>query len=71
VNSSRILNTINPTNTPGIKIKNRADLVVPIEFAMDALSRNDVKKIASASNIQILNLMSKLRFSWGLSTSQL
>jgi hypothetical protein len=69
--SSRILNTTNPISTPGIKIRNRADLVVPIELARDALSRNEGKKIASASNIQMLNLMSRLRLSRVLSTSQL
>ena len=58
-------------NTPGIKIKNRADLVVPTEFARAALSRNEGKKIASGRITQILNLMRILRFSRVLSTSQL
>ena len=69
--SSRILNTTNPTNAPGIKIRNRADLVVPIELARDALSRIAGKKIARESITQILNLMRILRFSRVLSTSQL
>ena len=69
--SSRILNTTNPINTPGIKIRNRAERVVPTELARDALSRNEGKKIARESITQILNLMSKLGFSRGLSTSQL
>jgi hypothetical protein len=69
--SSRILNTTNPINAPGIKIRNRADLVVPIELARDALSRNEGKKIASERIAQMLNLMSRLRFSRVLSTSQL
>ena len=60
--SSRILNTTNPINTPGIKIKNRADLVVPTELASDALSRNEGKKIASERITQMLNLMNRLRF---------
>jgi hypothetical protein len=71
VKSSRILNTTNPINAPGIKIRNRADRVVPTELARDALSRNDGKKIASESITQILNLMRILRFSRVLSTSQL
>ena len=69
--SSRILSTTNPINVPGIRIRNRADLVVPIELARDALSRNEGKKIASGSMTQILNLMRILRFSRVLSTSQL
>jgi hypothetical protein len=69
--SCRIWNTTIPINTPGIKIKNRADLVVPIELERDALSRNEGKKIASGRITQILNLMRILRFSRVLSTSQL
>ena len=69
--SSRILNTTNPINVPGIRIRNRADLVVPTELASDALSRNEGKKIARESITQILNLMRILRFSRVLSTSQL
>ena len=69
--SSRILNTTNPIKNPGIKIRNRAERVVPTELASDALSRNEGKKIARESITQILNLMSKLRFSRVLSTSQL
>ena len=68
---SRILNTTNPIKNPGIKIRNRAERVVPTELASDALSRNEGKKIARESITQILNLMSKLRFSRVLSTSQL
>ena len=60
--SSRILNTTNPINTPGIKIRNRADLVVPTELTIDALSRNEGKKIASERITQMLNLMSRSRF---------
>jgi hypothetical protein len=60
--SSRILNTTNPITAPGIKIRNRADLVVPTELASDALSRNEGKKIASERIAQMLNLMSRLRF---------
>ena len=60
--SSRILNTTNPINTPGIKIKNRAERVVPTELASDALSRNEGKKITSERIAQMLNLMSRLRF---------
>ena len=69
--SSRIRNTTNPINTPGIRIRNRADRVVPTELARDALSRNEGKKIANGSTAQILNLMRILRFSRVLSTSQL
>jgi hypothetical protein len=58
-------------NAPGIKIRNKADRVVPTELARDALSRNEGKKIASESITQILNLMRILRFSRVLSTSQL
>ena len=56
---------------PGIRIRNNTELVVPTELARDALSRNEGKKIASGSNTQILNLMTILRFSRVLSTSQL
>ena len=69
--SSRIRNTTKPINVPGIKIRNRADLVVPIELACEALSRNEGRKIARESITQILNLMRKLRFPRVLSTSQL
>ena len=69
--SSRIRNTTNPINAPGIKIRNSADLVVPTELARDALSRNEGKKIAKEIITQILNLMRILRFSRVLSTSQL
>jgi hypothetical protein len=69
--SSRIWNTTNPINAPGIKIKNRAERVVPTEFARDELSRNEGKKIAKESITQMLNLMRILRFSRVLSTSQL
>jgi hypothetical protein len=58
-------------NAPGIKIRNKADRVVPTELARDALSRNEGKKNANGSTIQILNLMRILRFSRVLSTSQL
>jgi hypothetical protein len=58
-------------NAPGIKIRNRADRVVPTELARDALSRNAGKKIANGSITQILNLKRILRFSRVLSTSQL
>ena len=60
--SSRILNTTNPINAPGIKIRNRAERVVPTELASDALSRNEGKNIASERITQMLNLMSRLRF---------
>ena len=59
---SRIWNTANPINAPGIRIRNRADRVVPTELARVALSRNEGKKIASERNIQRLNLMRILRF---------
>ena len=59
---SRIWNTTNPINAPGIRIRNRADRVVPTELARVALSRNEGKKIASERNIQRLNLMRILRF---------
>jgi hypothetical protein len=55
--SSRICSTTNPINVPGIRIRNRADLVVPTELASDALSRNEGEKIARESITQILNLM--------------
>ena len=60
--SSRILNTTNPIKNPGIKIRNRAERVVPTELASDALSRNEGKNIASERITQMLNLMSRLRF---------
>jgi hypothetical protein len=68
---SRIRNIANPIKAPGIRIRNRTDLVVPIELARDALSRNEGKKIANARIGQIPNLMRILRFSRVLSTSQL
>jgi len=71
LSNSRIRNITNPIKAPGIKIKNRADLVVPTELARDALSKNEGKKIARESITQILNLMRILRFSRVLSTSQL
>ena len=69
--NSRILRILRPIKAPGIKIRNRADLVVPTELARDALSRNEGKKIANGSITQILNLMRILRFARVLSTSQL
>jgi hypothetical protein len=69
--SSRIRKTTIPINAPGIKIRNRAERVVPTELARDALSRNEGKKIARERIIQILNLMRIMRFSRVLSTSQL
>ena len=71
LSNSLIRNITNPIKAPGIKIRNRADLVVPTELARDALSRNEGKKIANGSITQILNLMRKLSFSRVLSTSQL
>jgi hypothetical protein len=71
LNSCLIRKITNPIKAPGIRIRNRTDLVVPIELARDALSRNEGKKIANARISQILNLMRILRFSRVLSTSQL
>ena len=54
-----------------IRIRNKADQVVPTEFARDALSWNEGKKIARERITQILNLMRILRFLRVLSTYQL
>ena len=69
--SSRILKIFNPIKAPGIRIRKRTALAAPRESPKEPLSKNGVKNRADESTNQILNLMTILRFSSVLSTSQL
>ena len=69
--NSLILKIFKPMNAPGIRIKKSTARAAPTESPKEPLSKNGVRNRANENTIQILNLMTILRFFSVLSTSQL